>query len=67
MHDVTVLFSFLEPEQLAQQLMEALKSVQITPIDVKEWKMTYSATKSDPDGNLIPDVSCVVQLRIFKV
>jgi len=40
--------------------MKALKSAQITPKDAKEWKMTYTITTSDPDGNLIPEVSCEV-------
>ena len=58
--EFTVLFSKLEPEQLTQQLMKALQSAQITLKDAKEWKMTYSITTYDPDGNFIPEVSCEV-------
>ena len=61
------MFSHLEPEKFAQKLIDALKSVQIAPKDAKKWSMNYLVTKSDREGNLIADVSCEVQLQMFRV
>jgi hypothetical protein len=55
-----VLFSLLKPEEFARKLQKALQSAKIAPNVAKEWKMDYSVTKSDPDGNLIPGIECEV-------